>query len=320
MIVSAFFFFTFVFLFFTYTSFSQETSTQSNLEKLQITFPVNFTEKEKKFINSLPQTDLEKLIRAIKLIVDRNKVAQQSGQTQDLRGSATTYSNNPSPQTPYYNPSTKQYQSAPASSGGGSSGSGQSGSPGASNNNLPFSGQPTNGQQLPQPQSPAAALMQGLNQGLNPSSAPSTRQGSPSKCAGPNMKHWDAIKALNADGIQTPNTKTSFDGLPSGTITWLAGLKKKCNCNLSVNSATRSFGSTASARPNGHYVGNMVVDLSPDPGLNSFILKNGRPGGGRAGCSYTINGVVYESEIGSCVIGATQEQHWHVDARNWDCT
>lgn len=60
------------FVLFTYTSFSQ-TVVQTNLEKLGLSFPVNFTEKEKKFISSLSQTDLEKLVRVIKLIIEKSK-------------------------------------------------------------------------------------------------------------------------------------------------------------------------------------------------------------------------------------------------------
>lgn len=182
-LVIALFFISLVFLF-THTGFSQASNLTSNLEKLQLTFPVDFTEKEKKFINSLSQTDLEKLIRVIKLIAERNiqnannsKINQFFANPTSGTQKPTTYSNNPSPQTPYYNPQTGQYQSAPISGGGSSGNPGinnnvSGGQPNPYSNNLPFSGQPTSAQpglqpQLPQPLSPAAALVQGLNQGLN---------------------------------------------------------------------------------------------------------------------------------------------------------
>lgn len=55
----------------------------TNLDKLNLVFPVNFSEKEKRFIDSLSETDLEKLIRVIKLIAERNK-SQNLFQTQGL--------------------------------------------------------------------------------------------------------------------------------------------------------------------------------------------------------------------------------------------
>lgn len=58
--------------FFINSTFS-ETNSQTNLEKLNLPFSVNFSEKEKKFINSLSQSDLEKLIRVIKLIIEKSK-------------------------------------------------------------------------------------------------------------------------------------------------------------------------------------------------------------------------------------------------------
>lgn len=118
-----------------------------------------------KFINSLTQTDLEKLIRVIKLIVERNKTSQQSVQTQNLTGTTpVTYSNSPTTQTPHYNPQTGQYQSKPATNGNNSS----FGSPGEQQNpyanNLPFTGQTQSTQN--QPSTPLGALLKGINQGI----------------------------------------------------------------------------------------------------------------------------------------------------------
>lgn len=146
----------------TFFSFSfvhaQTNNSTKNLEKLELTFPVNFTEKEKKFINTLPSTDLEKLIKVIKLIVEKNKQASQqnskieqffSGQNQP-----TTYSNNPSPQTPYFNPSTGQYQSSPSSPSSPSSGP------------INNSSSPQQGPVGPQQQTPLQSMLQPLAQQL----------------------------------------------------------------------------------------------------------------------------------------------------------
>lgn len=153
---SAFFIFNFVLF---NISFAQI----SNQSKLNLPFSVNFTASELRILDSLSQSDLEKLIRIVKLIIERNT----NNQVQDL--SVPTYSNSQTAQTPYYNSSTGQYQSTPVSSNNSLQNS-QSNNP--YSNNLPFSGQqqsPFSPTPFTTPQVPDTALgaiARGINTGL----------------------------------------------------------------------------------------------------------------------------------------------------------
>ena len=236
-----------VFLF-THTTLAQ-TNTQTNLEKLQLTFPVNFTDKEKKFINSLSQTDLEKLIRVIKLIVEKNKAAQQSTRTQSLASTTTYYSNSPSPQTPHYNSSTGQYQSTPASGGGSNGSSNLSGSQqNPYSNNLPFSGQP----QSAAPSTPLGAFAQGLNQGMTQVEDEQLKKLFPDGGKGGKCEDFGAVNRMGGQsygGIAALSAKLKFD---------LSRLCQLTGKRIVVTSGRRSTGS-------GYHPQGAAIDTAMEP-------------------------------------------------------
>jgi hypothetical protein len=153
----------------------------SNLEKIQSNINVEFSEKEKKFLNSLSSTDLEKLKKIIQLITQQKNTARNSNSpissffnNTNTSQKPTTYSNSPSPTTPYYNPNLGQYQSTPfngsPSSSSGSSGSSQPTSQGGNPFwSLPFSGTSPTGGQTPLQlanQTRPESVMQGIVNGL----------------------------------------------------------------------------------------------------------------------------------------------------------
>lgn len=315
-LVIALLFISLVFLF-TYTGFSQASNSTSNLEKLQLTFPVGFSEKEKKFINSLTQTDLEKLIRVIKLIVERNTASASntnnskinsffSSQQSSPRQQPTTYSNNPSPQTPHYNQETGQYQSTTPSSG---SGSGSSiGQQNPYSNNLPFSGQPTPPasplqQQSTLPQTPLGALMQGLSQGLEKGVS------NEANCNGQdsNGNGTDAeIRMLaKASGIGIGSVST-LEGLPKKTILALKQIKTECSCDVTIT------GGTSTTQHKTHGPGKAIVDIRSrdNPALRAYI-KSGR----------LPKGVTYLDETETGIQSSYwTAPHWHIVANNYACS
>lgn len=151
----------FVFLVLMFFTFWNFTTAQN---ALNLPFNVNFSEKEIRLLNSLSPADLEKLIRVIKLVIEKARNGQTLN-TQNLTGyqtptsstnpeQPTIYSNSPSPQTPHYNPSTGQYQSTPQ--------------PTSLPQSSPLAGMlPFAQSQQPQvPSTPLGALATGVNQGL----------------------------------------------------------------------------------------------------------------------------------------------------------
>lgn len=303
-LVIALLFISLVFLF-TYTGFSQASNSTSNLEKLQLTFPVNFSEKEKKFINSLTQTDLEKLIRVIKLIIERNAASanninnskvnsffssQQPGSSQQ----PTTYSNNPSPQTPHYNQETGQYQSTPPTNNNVSGGS--------QNPFLPQQSSPFQ-QQATQPLSPAAALVQGLNQGLGKGvSNEANCNGQDSSGNGTDAE----IRMLaKASGIGIGSVST-LEGLPKKTILALKQIKTECSCDVTIT------GGTSTTQHKTHGPGKAIVDIRSrdNPALRAYI-KSGR----------LPKGVTYLDETETGIQSSYwTAPHWHIVANNYACS
>jgi hypothetical protein len=79
----------------------------------QVNFPykINFTESELKLINSLDPLTKQKLLKVAELTYQKSTSVNAAPTTNTT---ATTYSNTYSTTTPYYNPSTGQYQSSPA--------------------------------------------------------------------------------------------------------------------------------------------------------------------------------------------------------------
>lgn len=284
------------------TTSSASTST-TNLSKLNLPFNLELSEKEKKYINSLSKEEFARFKKVIEMVLEKklDSLIKNSGfgnMGRSTTTTPTTYSNTPSPQTPYYNPQTGQYQSTPPTPGGSG---GSPSSPASSISSSPMSGSPSSGSSGSE---------------SSPGNGNFSGGGSPSKCAGKNMSHQEAIQKLNSAGISTPNTRTSFEGLPEGTVLMARKIKEECKCNIVITSATRKWGSSAKARPEGHHPGNMVVDFAyNDPRLNSYI----RAKGGNS-CRPAFKGIRFIDE-GKCPIaGVSQGAHWHVDARNWDCT
>jgi hypothetical protein len=298
--------FIFYFILFSNKSFSQSNS-QSNLEKLNLPFSVNFSEKEQKFLNSLSPTDLEKLIKIIKLIAETNMANSKVNSffnsnptTQGLPGSTnsgtngqspTTYSNNPTPQTPYYNQSTGQYQSAPVSNSGQTSAQPQSPL-------SPFQ------QQTQQPPTPLNALLQGINQGMSDKSTSNVT------CNPRNGTDAENRALFAASGIKH-RVSSGFHDLPIDTALMLKELESDCNCKILVTSASRKFNQTSSNSEHGP--GKRVVDLAYEPAITNYLKSKAGNG-----CRFTLKGIKFIDEK-VCPTAAATGPHWHLNGNNWQC-
>lgn len=172
-----------------FSLFSQTTFSQSSDITSLFPYKINFTESEVQLLKSLDQATLAKFILIAKNILEKNLQAASSTTATINALQPTVYSNSYSPQTPNYNSQTGQYQSRPVGqensgsipgSSGGSSGSNNNNNSGGQSSNpfMPSSSGQSGGQQgnpflgngagSPHlPPSPAAAMAQGMQQGLN---------------------------------------------------------------------------------------------------------------------------------------------------------
>lgn len=79
-----------------------------------ITFPyqIQFSPAQISLIKTLDRITLEKLVQVARQVKEKNKQTT-TGNTTETNTAQTIYSNTQSAQTPYYNPTTRQYQSKP---------------------------------------------------------------------------------------------------------------------------------------------------------------------------------------------------------------
>jgi hypothetical protein len=123
-------FFVFIISFFTISYFNVNFAFAQNEELLPV--KVELTEKEKKVLNSLSPEQFQKLIKTIELIIASRKNLQiktnpqstpqfssLTTQNPSIQTQPTIYGNSPSKQTPFFNPSTGNYQSTPPPSSSG---------------------------------------------------------------------------------------------------------------------------------------------------------------------------------------------------------
>lgn len=82
----------------------------ANAQEINFPYKINFTESEIKLINTLDPLTKQKLLKIAELTYQKSINVNTAATTNT---GATTYSNTYSTTTPYYNPSTGQYQSSP---------------------------------------------------------------------------------------------------------------------------------------------------------------------------------------------------------------
>lgn len=111
------------------------------------------------------------------------------------------------------------------------------------------------------------------------------------------MNYQDYKAQNNGNGC------TTLEGLPWTAITGIVSLKQNCSCTVMITGGTEAGHQT-------HGVGFPIVDMAPDPTLNTYITNNGTPITTPAPCGvaldphYKLANATYVFENGGT--------HWHV--------